>query len=141
MAEKKMAEGHSPSMLACIVCSAYRAEMWPSLLVTLLASALKCAFLCCRLGPYSAISLELCKLEAAEEGRVWGNLMLVLLSGKPPLPEPSLTGKSERASVANATKGWIKLLEGDQEAVEEVDLTGFASCLDITLTLPETATA
>ena len=114
--------------------------MWPSPLVTLLASALKCAFLCCRLGPYSAISLELCKLEAAEEGRVWGNLMLVLLSGKPPLPEPSLTGKSERASVANATKGWIKLLEGDQQDLEEVDLTGFASCLDITLTLPETAT-
>ena len=24
--------------------------------------------------------------------------------------------------------------------MEEVDLTGFASCLDITLTLPETAT-
>ena len=102
--------------------------MWPSPLVTLLASALKCAFLCCRLGPYSAISLELCKLEAAEEGNVWGNLMLLL-----PEPEPSLTGKSERASAANATKGWIKLLEGDQQAVEEVDLTGFASCLDITL--------
>ena len=52
--------------------STVRAEMWPSPLVTLLASALKCAFLCCRLGPYSAISLELCKLEAGEEGRVWG---------------------------------------------------------------------
>ena len=103
--------------------------------MTLLASALKCAFLCCRLGPYSAISLELCKLEAAEEGNVWGNLMLLL-----PEPEPSLTGKSERASAANATKGWIKLLEGDQQDLEEVDLTGFASCLDITLTLPETAT-
>ena len=115
--------------------------MWPSLLVTLLASALKCAFLCCRLGPYTSLSLELCKLEAGEEGRVWGNLMLVLLSGKPPLPEPSLTGKSERASVATATKGWIKLLEGEQQGqVEEVDLTGFASCLEITLTLPETAT-
>ena len=116
--------------------------MWPSLLVTLLASALKCAFLCCRLGPYTALSLELCKLEAGEEGRVWGNLMLVLLSGKPPLPEPSLTGKSERASVATATKGWIKLLEGEQQGQqeEEVDLTGFASCLEITLTLPETAT-
>ena len=109
--------------------------MWPSPLVTLLASALKCPFLCCRLGPYSAISLELCKLEAAEEGNVWGNLMLLL-----PEPEPSLTGKSERASAANATKGWIKLLEGDQQDLEEVDLTGFASCLDITLTLPETAT-
>ena len=110
--------------------------MWPSPLVTLLASALKCTFLCCRLGPYSAISLELCKLEAAEEGNVWGNLMLLL-----PEPEPSLTGKSERASAANATKkGWIKLLEGDQQDLEEVDLTGFASCLDITLTLPETAT-
>ena len=84
---------------------------------------------------YSAISLELCKLEAAEEGNVWGNLMLLL-----PEPEPSLTGKSERASAANATKGWIKLLEGDQQDLEEVDLTGFASCLDITLTLPETAT-
>jgi len=142
MAEEEMAEGeYSAALDTLLPClPAYRAEMWPSLLVTLLASALKCAFLCCRLGPYSAISLELCKLEAAEEGRVWGNLMLVLLSGKPPLPEPSLTGKSERASVANATKGWIKLLEGDQEAVEEVDLTGFASCLDITLTLPETAT-
>ena len=117
-----------------------RTEKWPSLLVTLLASALKCAFLCCRLGPYTAISLELCKLEAGEEGRVWGNLMLVLLSGKPPLPEPSLTGKSERASVATATKGWIKLLENEQKDVEEVDLTDFASCLEITLTLPETAT-
>ena len=118
-----------------------RAEKWPSLLATLLASALKCAFLCCRLSPYTAISLELCRLEAGEEGRVWGNLMLVLLSGKPPLPEPSLTGKSERASVANATKGWIKLLEGEQQsAVEEVDLTDFASCLEVTLTLPETAT-
>ena len=115
--------------------------MWPSLLVTILASALKCAFLCCRLGPYTAISLELCKLECGEEGRVWGNLMLVLLSGKPPLPEPSLTGKSERASVATATKGWIKLLEGEKQGEEEeVDLSGFASCLDITLTLPETAT-
>ena len=102
---------------------------------------LKSAFLCCRLGPYTAISLELCKLESGEEGRVWGNLMLVLLSGKPPLPEPSPTGKSERASVATATKGWIKLLEGEKQGEEEeVDLSGFASCLDITLTLPETAT-
>ena len=49
--------------------------------------------------------------------------------------------KSERASVATATKGWIKLLEGEQQGQEEkVDLTGFASCLEITLTLPETAT-
>ena len=117
-----------------------RAEMWPSLLATLLASALKCAFLCCRLGPYTALSLELCRLEAGEEGRVWGNLMLVMLSGKPPLPEPSLTGKSERASVATATKSWIKLLEGEQQSQEEVDLTGFNSCLKVTLTLPETAT-
>ena len=116
-----------------------RAETWPSLLATLLASALKCAFLCCRLGPYTALSLELCKLEAQEEGRVWGNLMLVLLNGKPPLPEPSLTGKSERASVATATKNWIRLLEGEQQGLESVDLSGYASCLDITLTLPVAA--
>ena len=70
---------------------------------------------------------------------MWGNLMLVLLNGKPPLPEPSLTGKSERASVATATKNWIRLLEGEQQGLESVDLSGYASCLDITLTLPEAA--
>ena len=146
MAEEQMAEGEYSGALATLLpcLPAYRSEAWPALLATLLGSALKCAFLCCHLSTYIALSLELCALDTAaeERARVWSNLLQVLQTARPPLPEPSLTGKSERASVATATKAWLKLLgEVGGGELEQVDITDFSSCLAVTLNLPETANA
>ena len=145
MAEEEMAEGEYSAALATLLpCRAeYRAEAWPALLSTLLCSALKCAFLTCSLAEYVTLGLELCGLQGGteEEARVWGNLLLVLEGGRPPLPEPSLTGKSERASVAGATKAWLRLLGEGPVAPQEVDITDFPSCLAVTLTLPESVVA
>ena len=69
-----------------------------------------------------------------EQKRVWSNLLQVLEAGKPPLPEPSLTAKSERASVGNATKNWTTLLSQNQ--TEEINITEFDSCIDVIAQMP-----
>ena len=124
--------------------STYRQDNWPSLTYSVLSSALKCAFLSSDLKTYAALCLELSGLNCNgaawmgdEKKRVWSNFLQILDSGKAPLPEPSLTAKSERASVGNATKTWTQLLGVDQKM--EIDITEFHSCLEVSVQLPATA--
>eukprot|EP00092_Neocalanus_flemingeri_P018363 GFUD01019872.1.p1 GENE.GFUD01019872.1~~GFUD01019872.1.p1 ORF type:complete len:1115 (+),score=430.62 GFUD01019872.1:234-3578(+) len=143
MAEEKMVmmdyKGALDTLIPCL--PAYRQEKWPTLLFNLLSTSLKCSFLSCNLSIYSALCLELCGLPRGaatwmteEQRRVWSNFLLVLESGRPPLPEPSLTAKYERASVGAATKGWATILAKDQQ--EEVDISSFLSCVDVSVLLP-----
>ena len=126
--------------------STYRDDHWPSLTYSVLSSSLKCAFLSADLKTYAALCLELSGLKcngstwlADEIKRVWSNFLQILDSGKAPLPEPSLTAKSERASVGNATKAWTQLLSTDQKM--EIDISAFNSCIDVSVQLPPTAKA
>jgi len=143
MAEEKMVmtdyKGALDTLLPCL--ATYRKEKWPILLFHLLSTSLKCSFLCCNLATYSSICLELCGLPSnaatwmeEEQTRVWRNFLLLLESGKPPLPEPSLTAKYERASVGSATKSWTSILSTKQE--EEVDISSFSACVDVSAELP-----
>ena len=131
-------------LLPCI--ATYREDNWPSLTYSVLSSSLKCAFLSADLKTYAALCLELCGLNCNgaawledEKKRVWSNFLQVLDTGKAPLPEPSLTAKSERASVGNATKAWTQLLSNDQKL--DIDISAFHSCLDVSVQLPPTAKA
>ena len=131
-------------LVPCI--SIYREDNWPSLTYSVLSSALKCAFLSADLQIYAALCLELSGLSSNgaawledEKKRVWSNFLQILDSGKAPLPEPSLTAKSERASVGNATKAWTQLLSTDQKM--DIDVTSFQSCLDVSVQLPPSAKA
>jgi len=143
MAEEKMVtsdyKGALDTLLPCL--PTYREEKWPTLLFNLLSTSLKCSFLSCNMSIYSSLCLELCGLpkEAAswmveEQKRVWSNFLLLLESGRPPLPEPSLTAKNERASVGIATKGWGNILAKEQQ--EEVDISCFTSSVDVSAVLP-----
>ena len=103
----------------------------------LLTTALKCAFFPCDLASYTALCLKFCGLPCIEEQtRVWGNLVQIFTSARPPLPEPSLTGKTERVSVGSATKSWTSLLVIPGPPTE-VDITGFPSCLEVGAILPQ----
>jgi len=143
MAEERMVmtdyKGALDTLLPCL--PSYREEKWPTLLFNLLSTSLKCSFLSCNLATYSCLCLELCGLPkgaaswmAEEQRRVWSNFLLLLQSGRPPLPEPSLTAKYERASVGSATKGWGSILAKNQQ--EEVDISNFLSCVDVSVVLP-----
>ena len=127
------------TLLPCL--PTYRGEAWASLTYSVLSSALKCSFLSADLPSYVSLCLELAGLPssaaswmAEEQRRVWANLLQLVETGKPPLPEPSLTAKSERASVGAATKDWSALLAADIR--EEIDISSFHSCLDVTVQLP-----
>jgi len=148
MAEEKMVvmdyKGALDTLLPCL--PTYRKEKWPILLFHLLSTSLKCSFLSCNFSIYSSLCLEVCGLpkDAApwieeEQRRVWGNFLLLLESGRPPLPEPSLTAKYERASVGTATKSWSGILSNKQEEV--VDISGFTSCVDVSVVLPNVVKA
>jgi len=148
MAEEKMVmmdyKGALDTLLPCL--PTYREEKWPILLFNLLSTSLKCSFLSCNLATYFSICLELCALprEASswmieEQRRVWSNFLLLLESGRPPLPEPSLTAKYERASVGAATKSWASILAKGQQEV--VDITSFTSCVDVSVELPSNVKA
>ena len=107
----------------------------------LLTTALKCAFFPCDLASYTALCLKFCGLPCIEEQtRVWGNLVQIFTSARPPLPEPSLTGKTERVSVGSATKSWTSLLVIPGPPTE-VDITGFPSCLEVGAILPQEVVA
>ena len=59
-----------------------------------------------------------------EKLRVCTNLSLMLDDdGRPPLPEPSLTAKSERASVGAAAQQWANFVK--QEGQFSVDVSQF----------------
>ena len=127
------------TLLPCL--PTYRQEHWYTLTYSVLAIALKCSFLSCDLQSYSALCLELCGLPCDsvqwltdEQTRVWSNYLQIMETGKPPLPEPSLTAKHERASVASATKSWTQLLAEKQH--EEIVITEFDSCVDIIVQMP-----
>jgi len=127
-------------LLPCL--PTYRQEYWSTLAYSVLAIALKCSFLSCDMSSYCALCLELCGLPVSgvswlqeEQKRVWGNLLQILETSKAPLPEPSLTAKSERASVGTATKVWTQLL--GQSNIEEIDITNFDSCVDVIAQMPQ----
>eukprot|EP00090_Calanus_glacialis_P046275 TRINITY_DN9003_c0_g1_i1.p1 TRINITY_DN9003_c0_g1~~TRINITY_DN9003_c0_g1_i1.p1 ORF type:complete len:1113 (-),score=443.03 TRINITY_DN9003_c0_g1_i1:88-3426(-) len=148
MAEEKMVmmdyKGALETLLPCL--PTYRQEKWPILLFNLLSTSLKCSFLSCNLNTYFSICLELCGLPkdaspwmGEEQRRIWSNFLLLLESGRPPLPEPSLTAKYERASVGSATKGWATILAKEQQ--EEVDISSFSSGVDVSVMLPSSVKA
>ena len=131
-----------PGLPAC------RAQGWPTITYTNLSTALKCAFLSCALPTYLQLCLELCGLPGraaiwlpGEQKRVWANLLLVLEQGRPPLPEPSLTGKAERAGVGLASKQWTGLLGSSQTTQLELDMTGVEAGLVARVSLPPAARA
>ena len=143
VAEEKMVmmdyKGALDTLVPCL--PTYRKEKWSILLFHLLSTSLKCSFLSCNFSIYSSLCLEMCGLpkDAApwieeEQTRIWGNFQLLLESGRPPLPEPSLTAKYERASVGTATKSWASILSKSQQDV--VDISGFLSCIDVSVVLP-----
>jgi len=143
VAEEKMVmmdyKGALDTLVPCL--PTYRKEKWSILLFHLLSTSLKCSFLSCNFSIYSSLCLEVCGLpkDAApwieeEQTRIWGNFQLLLESGRPPLPEPSLTAKYERASVGTATKSWASILSKSQQDV--VDISGFLSCIDVSVVLP-----
>jgi len=147
-AEEKMVKTDYKSALDTLLpcLAAYRQGQWPLLLFHLLSTSLKCSFLSCNLNSYFSLSLELCGLRSEastwmedEQKRVWSNVLLILDSGRPPLPEPSLTAKHERASVGSATKSWTSLLDNTQN--ESVDISEYSSCVDLSVVMPENVDA
>ena len=117
MAEELMiAEKYSEALVTLLPCAAaYRREGWHRLAAATLLKAIKCAFLTIQVEVYVNLCLDLTGPEAdcpaaGDKQRVEQNLFLVLKLA-PPLPEPSLTGKSERASVGLAAKGWKERLD------------------------------
>jgi len=148
VAEEKMVmmdyKGALDTLVPCL--PTYRKEKWSILLFHLLSTSLKCSFLSCNFSTYSSLCLEVCGLPKyaapwieEEQTRIWGNFQLLLESGRPPLPEPSLTAKYERASVGTATKSWASMLSKSQQEV--VDISGFTSCVDVSVVLPNVVKA
>jgi len=148
VAEEKMVmmdyKGALDTLVPCL--PTYRKEKWSILLFHLLSTSLKCSFLSCNFSTYSSLCLEVCGLPKyaapwieEEQTRIWGNFQLLLESGRPPLPEPSLTAKYERASVGTATKSWASMLSKSQQEV--VDISGFPSCVDVSVVLPNVVKA
>jgi len=138
IAEELMVEGAYSEALSLLSQHApvYRSERWGGLLSSLLHTSLKCSYLASHLPSYTADSLELVTTQGvtpSEVTRVWANISSILNTGKPPLPEPSLTAKSERASVGAATKAWTQLLEGSFSP--EVDVTGRDLALQFSLNI------
>ena len=121
-------------LLPCL--DTYRQEQWETLTYSVLSLALKCSFLTCDISIYSTLCLELCGLTVSsswmleEQKRVWSNFLQIVEGCKAPPPEPSMTAKSERASVGQATKTWNQLLTESHQA-PMVDISSFSSCLDV----------
>jgi len=116
MAEELMIDQKYDQAMTLLIPSAeaYRKEHWLSLTTSTLLRAMKCAFLTTNVMTYVKLCLDLTnpssECTTADKLRIEQNLWLVL-DLKPPLPEPSLTGKSERASVGLAAKSWKARLE------------------------------
>ena len=127
------------TLLPCI--QVYRSELWTSLATAVLLKALKCAFLTMNVGGYLGLCLELAGPDStcpeAEKARIRQNLYLVL-DLKVPLPEPSLTTKSERAAVGQASRSWRDTLDGLPDPVT-VDTSSFRSLIEVSLAMPPSA--
>jgi len=116
MAEELMIDQKYKKAMSLLipVADAYRKEQWLSLTTSTLLRAVKCAFLTSDIATYIRLCLDLTSPKSectrVDKLRIEQNFWLVL-DLKPPLPEPSLTGKNERASVGLATKNWKEKLE------------------------------
>jgi len=109
-------EKHAEALEILMTCAdLYRKEGWKALATACLLKAIKCAFLIVNIEIYLSLCLHLSSKDSecndSEKKRIEQNFLLVVNEGKPPLPEPSLTGKSERALVGQATKMWKNQLE------------------------------
>ena len=118
----------------------YRTEGWLYLCTATLLKAIKCAFLTINLEIYIQLCLDLTSFQSecssTDKLRIEQNLFLVM-DLKPPLPEPSLTGKSERASVGQAAKAWKDKLESVGDIF--VSLPALDSSINVIPTLPKTS--
>jgi len=142
MAEELMIDQqYEPALATLLPCiQVYRTEQWTGLAAAALLKALKCAFLTMQVESYLGLCLELSAGPAcpeAERARIRQNLYLVL-EGKAPLPEPSLTGKSERAAVGEASRLWADVLAAQAGSVT-VDMSDFSSLLEVSMLLPPVA--
>jgi hypothetical protein len=142
MAEELMIDGQYEPALATLLpaVQAYRAEQWSGLAAAAMLRALKCAFLTVQVEAYLGLCLELAAGPASpepERARIRQNLYLVM-EGKAPLPEPSLTAKSERAAVGEASQRWGDMLAA-LPAPLQVDISLFSSLLEVKLLLPPAA--
>ncbi len=136
-----MIDGQYEPALATLLpaIQSYRAEQWSGLAAAAMLRALKCAFLTVQVEAYLGLCLELAAGPALEpeRARIRQNLYLVM-EGKAPLPEPSLTAKSERAAVGEASQRWGDVLAALPGPLQ-VDISLFPSLLEVTLLLPPAA--
>ncbi len=139
-----MIDGQYEPALATLLpaIQSYRAEQWSGLAAAAMLRALKCAFLTVQVEAYLGLCLELAAGQHAsspepERARIRQNLYLVM-EGKAPLPEPSLTAKSERAAVGEASQRWGDVLAA-LPAPLQVDISLFSSLLEVKLLLPPAA--
>ena len=102
---------------------------------------MKCAFLVVNTEQYLNLCLALISSESecneSEKQRIEQNFYLVL-EGKPPLPEPSLTGKSERALVGQATKLWKENLDSSGDRIY-INIPSCGSAVDLCPSMPKDA--
>nr|XP_053631823.1 trafficking protein particle complex subunit 11-like [Cherax quadricarinatus] len=107
----------------------YRSEKWWSLLSSVSALALQCAYNTAAITEYFGLALEFMgtKLMRSEEDkkRVHDNL-LKLLNGQSPDPEPGTPPEV----VTVATEAWSVLL-GSQVSPVTVDMTTLVPCLEV----------
>ena len=116
MADELLIDQKHSRAMQILITSAdmYRKEGWSTLSTACLLKAIKCAFLTVNVETYVNLCLSLVSSKSecneSEKQRIEQNFYLVL-EGKAPLPEPSLTCKSERALVGQATKLWKDKLD------------------------------
>ena len=140
MADELMIDQKYKEALAVLLpCGeAYRKEGWLKLTTSTLLKAIKCAFLIINVELYLSLCLDLlgpgAECSGTEKERIEQNLFLVL-DMKPPLPEPSLTGKNERASVGQAAKLWMDQLKNMSSIRINVPTL---SVIDIVPAMPKT---
>ena len=142
MAEELMIDQkYEDALKVLIECAeGYRNEGWLYLCTATLLKAIKCAFLTINLETYIQLCLDLTSVESecspTDKLRIEQNLFLVM-DLKPPLPEPSLTGKSERASVGQAAKLWKDKLESVGEICVTIPMVN--SSINIIPNLPQSS--
>jgi len=138
-------EKHAEALDILMICAdLYRKEGWTTLATACLLKAIKCAFLIVNVETYLSLCLYLTSKNSecndSEKKRVEQNFLLVVDESKPPLPEPSLTGKSERALVGQATKMWKTKLEEVNKNAEMISVpVPDSSSLDARPTMPRDA--
>lgn len=107
----------------------YRNEKWWSLLSSISALALQCAYSTNAITEYIGLALEFMgpRLQASDEERkrVHDNLMN-LLNGQPPDPESGIS----QETVGPITEAWANLLESQMSPIT-VDMTTLVPCLEV----------